>query len=120
MSVLSFTLLGEPASKANRRRIVSVHGKVRSIKSPEALAYAQAATLQVPGWARQRLSNRCAIRLRIWYASERPDLDESVVLDVLQAAGVVVNDRQFREKHVFHGVDKRNPRCEVEIWEIGS
>lgn len=66
--------------------------------------------------------------ISIFYASERPDLDESVVLDVLQAKfetqngkrvlvrkGVYLNDRQVREKHVFHGIDKANPRAEVVI-----
>jgi hypothetical protein len=26
-----------------------------------------------------------------------------------------VNDRQVREKHVFHGIDRANPRIEVLI-----
>jgi Holliday junction resolvase RusA-like endonuclease len=69
--------------------------------------------------------------LRIWYATERPDLDESVILDVLQAKtegtgkdrkiirrGVYLNDRQVREKHVFHGIDKAHPRAEIEIEPI--
>jgi Holliday junction resolvase RusA-like endonuclease len=68
------------------------------------------------------------VTLRIFYASERPDLDESVVLDVLQdrysgkgeerelvQKGVYKNDRQVREKHVFHGIDRGNPRAEVTI-----
>jgi hypothetical protein len=52
------------------------------------------------------------VKIKIYYASERPDLDESVVLDVLQAkfspakdgprqllrAGVYRNDRQVRKK----------------------
>jgi Holliday junction resolvase RusA-like endonuclease len=66
--------------------------------------------------------------LRIYYASQRPDLDESVILDVLQnrykgkgdarqliQKGVYANDRQVREKHVYHGIDKMNPRTEIEI-----
>ncbi len=68
--------------------------------------------------------------LRIFYASERPDLDESVVLDVLQdrfvkdrvtderrlvQKGVYRNDRQVREKHVYHSIDRANPRAEIEV-----
>lgn len=73
------------------------------------------------------------VTLRIFYASQRPDLDESIVLDVLQDRygrrgtlngepvrellqhGVYRNDRQVREKHVFHGIDKANPRTEVVV-----
>ena len=76
--------------------------------------------------------------LRIFYASERPDLDESIVLDVLQdrysrtipinpivpsrrvlvQSGVYRNDRQVREKHVYHAIDKKNPRTEVLVEPI--
>ena len=69
--------------------------------------------------------------LRIFYATQRPDLDESVVLDVLQdryekiggqrvlvQPGVYRNDRQVREKHVFHAIDRANPRAEVEVESL--
>ena len=66
-------------------------------------------------------------KAHIFYASKRPDLDESVVMDVLQAKikngnvirrGVYVNDRQIKEKHVFWGLDRQNPRVEIEITLI--
>jgi hypothetical protein len=52
VSVIRFTILGEPASKANQRQIVSMP---------------------------------------------------------------IRNDRQVREKHVYHGIDRKNPRAEIEI-----
>jgi Holliday junction resolvase RusA-like endonuclease len=76
------------------------------------------------------LTGPIRMTLRIFYASERPDLDESIILDVLQAKyskaedgkprelvrrGVYVNDRQVRERHVYHAIDKTNPRAEIEI-----
>ena len=36
------------------------------------------------------------------YASRRPDLDESLILDLLQGH-VYENDRQVKEKHIFWG-----------------
>lgn len=131
-SSICFTILGEPASKANSRKIVTIGGKPSSIKSKKALAYEKSALMQVPINARQRLTGQVSITLRIFYATERPDLDESLILDILQdryrksrfgdqqirelmQAGVYQNDRQVREKHVFHGIDKKNPRCEIEI-----
>jgi Holliday junction resolvase RusA-like endonuclease len=56
------------------------------------------------------------LRASIWihYASERPDLDESVILDVLQGK-IYANDRQVREKHIFHAIDRINPRAVVLI-----
>lgn len=133
---LRFTLLGQPVSKANRRQIVPTKtGGYRSIKSPEALAFEAAALAQVPPKLRLALEGPMAIRLKCFYASQRSDLDESLVLDCLQnryqrlqrgsvrttvltQKGVVKNDRQFRVKHVYHGIDKRNPRVEVTIWPI--
>ena len=136
---IEFVIYGEPASKANSREIVTMRikgtDKTRPavIKSEKAIAYEANALRQIPPKARIQLTEPVSITLRIWYASERPDLDESVVLDVLQnryakvkqtgervlvQAGVYVNDRQVREKHVFHGIDKANPRTEIRVESI--
>jgi len=119
-------ILGEPASKANQRRIVTIAGRPSSIKSAKALAYERDALRQIPPTARVQLEGPVRLTLRIWYASERPDLDESVLLDVLQdryagkgerrqlvQRGVYRNDRQVREKHVYHAIDRANPRAEI-------
>lgn len=131
--MIRFTILGEPASKANQRKLVSFGDRPALIKSDKARNYEREALRQIPPAARQRLEGPLRITLRIWYASERPDLDEAVILDVLQdrwvrpkrgdgavlqervlgQAGVYRNDRQVREKHVFHAIDRKNPRTEV-------
>jgi hypothetical protein len=136
--VIEFTILGEAASKANQRQIVTIAGRPSSIKSKKALGYERDALRQIPPKARQRLEGPVRVTLRIFYASERPDLDESIVLDVLQdrwkrlkeanpfdgkpegrreliQPGVYRNDRQVREKHVYWGLDKRNPRTEIVV-----
>jgi Holliday junction resolvase RusA-like endonuclease len=126
--VIRFVIFGEPASKANQRRIVTIGERAAVVKSKKALGYERDALRQVPSAARLRLEGPVRITLRIFYASERPDLDESIVLDVLQDRfkgrgddrvlvqnGVYRNDRQVREKHVFHAIDRKNPRCEIEV-----
>jgi Holliday junction resolvase RusA-like endonuclease len=55
--------------------------------------------------------------MRIFYASRRPDLDESLILDLLQDVAYV-NDRQVKEKHIYWGLDKDNPRTEMLIEQI--
>jgi Holliday junction resolvase RusA-like endonuclease len=133
MSAIYFVILGEPASKANSRKIVSFGGRPASIKSDKARNFEKSAIMQIPNEAKRMLTGRLRATIRIFYASERPDLDESVVLDVMQAKfsgagkdrvcvrrGVYLNDRQVREKHVFHGVDRNNPRVEIEIDSIES
>lgn len=110
---LEFTILGEPVSKANSRQLVSIRGAPRVIKSRKALRYVADATLQVPTqWP--LLHGLVAVTLRMFYASERADLDESLVLDILQGR-IYVNDRQVREKHVYHAIDRANPRVEVSV-----
>jgi Holliday junction resolvase RusA-like endonuclease len=140
MDSVRFTILGECASKANKRRIVMFGDRPALIKSDKARGYERDALRQIPADARLRLTGPVRVTLRIFYASERPDLDESVVLDVLQdrysrekkdkltgivykprelvQAGVYRNDRQVREKHVFHAIDRAQPRCEVEVEAV--
>jgi len=54
------------------------------------------------------------VEITIWYASRRPDLDESVILDAMQGL-IYENDRQVKEKHVFHRLDKDNPRAQITV-----
>lgn len=116
---------GAAASKANSRRHVSgitKDGKPykRSIKSDAALAWLQGAAYQVrPRPTDKLLTGTLSASLRLWYASERPDLDPSLVLDFLQGRAYA-NDRQVRALHVYHGIDKRDPRVEVLITEISD
>lgn len=115
------TIIGEPASKANSRKQVprrSKSGKpyVASIKSVKALRYVRSAALQVRP-LRPLLTCPVRFTATIYYASYRPDLDESVILDALQGR-IYVNDRQVHEKHIFHRIDRSNPRAEIVIESI--
>ena len=106
-------IFGEPASKANSRRITR-QGRV--IKSQKALNYADAFKRQC---RRLAVLMTCDVRvtMHIFYASRRPDLDESLILDLLQDC-VYVNDRQVKEKHIYWHLDRENPRTELLIEAI--
>lgn len=129
--MIAFTILGEPASKANSRKVIEIAGVSRLAKSAKALAYEKDALKQIPPLHRVRLTGPVRVTMRIFYASERPDLDESLILDVLQdrytgkapnrilvQAGVYQNDRQVREKHVYHAIDRKNPRTEIIVQSL--
>jgi hypothetical protein len=143
VSRVAFTILGEPASKANSREIgvLKWHDKATGAeksrptvrKSDKALNYEKIAALQIPVSARAMFQGPVRVTMTIFYASERPDLDESVVLDVLQARyapqkkggallrrGVYKNDRQVREKHIYWGKDPANPRTEIVVEAMTS
>lgn len=132
-NMISFTIYGQPYSKANSRQLVLRGKKPMNIKSDEALAYERDALLQIPAHARQRLEGPVSVNITIYYATERPDLDESLLIDILQdrytgtkkqnnrqliQKGVYRNDRQVREKHIFHGIDKQNPRAEITVLPL--
>lgn len=129
--VVRFTILGEAASKANSRKLVTLGGRPAFIKSQKAREFEAAALLQIPAAAKVMLTGTVRATIRMFYATERPDLDESVVLDVLQAKtegtgknkkvirrGVYWNDRQVREKHIYWGLDRNNPRVEIIVEPI--
>jgi Holliday junction resolvase RusA-like endonuclease len=127
----------------NSRELVHFGAKPALIKSKKARDYERTASLQIPPDARQMLQGPVRVTMRLWYASERPDLDGALLLDILAAKyrkekgklqkiaageyvygegervlvskGVYENDRQVREIHAYHGIDRANPRAEVEI-----
>ena len=68
---------------------------------------------------RQGLSGKLAITCAIWYPSMRQDVDAELVCDLAQKAGIVKNDRDFWYKHFYRaGIDKNNPRVDIEICEV--
>jgi hypothetical protein len=134
---IRLTILGQAHSKANSRKPASVgrKGEKRTIwiKSDEARAFEESMLRQIPPACRVRIDVPACIRMVIYYRTELPDLDESLVLDCLQdrwsrprkgiarqllQAGVVTNDRLFREKHIYHGIDRVNPRVEIQVAPI--
>ena len=105
---------GEPASKANSRQIVMFGKRPAIIKSKKARDYVRAFEKQVKPLT-SLLEGDLAVHITIYYASRRPDLDESVILDCMERV-IYGNDRQVKEKHIFHGLDKDNPRSEIFVW----
>ena len=116
--MISFTIIGEPASKSNSRRLVSIGGKPRFIKSKKALDYVKSLKEQLValnlGFPDPMLVGPLAAHITIYYASRRPDLDESLILDALQDI-IYKNDRQIKEKHIYSRLDRTNPRADIMI-----
>ena len=104
---------GEPASKANSRKVVRIAGMSRLIKSQKALTYSQVFKSQAEP-LKELIEDDVRVTMFIHYASRRPDLDESLILDLLQGVAYV-NDRQVKEKHIYWHLDKADPRAEIII-----
>jgi hypothetical protein len=129
--VAEFVIYGEPCSKANSRQHVrnKATGKSMFIKSKKALSYVKAFQLQCPQ-VEPPMSDDLKVTMTLYYASRRPDLDESVILDCMQSVkikdaktkkviGIVhniyENDRQVKEKHIFWALDKGDPRAVIKV-----
>ena len=109
-------IYGEPASKANSRRLVKFGNMSRLIKSEKALSYSEMFREQAQP-LENLLEGDLKVTLFIYYASRRPDLDESLILDLMQGI-YYKNDRQVKEKHVYWGLDKDSPRTKILIEQM--
>ena len=115
---ISQIIFGEPASKANSRRVVRFGNMSRLIKSQKALDYSGAFKQQ----CRQiepLMSGDLRVTMWIYYASRRPDLDESLILDLMQGV-IYENDRQVKERHIYWGLDPDKPRAEIIVEKIAD
>ena len=90
------------------------------IKSREALDWQKAAIMQIPASAKVGAGSKTellAISFWVRYESRRPDLSVELILDTLERAGVVSNDRWVYETHAYKEIDPDNPGVEVLIEE---
>ena len=112
----TFVIFGEPASKANSRKLVTLGGRPAFIKSQKARDYVTEFQRQCRNQVRVMTDRDVRVELMIHYASRRPDLDESVILDAMQGI-VYVNDRQVKQRMAYWGLDKDMPRAVIRVVE---
>ena len=88
--------------------------RLASIKSREAMMYTNGVQWQAREQmiGKEPLLGPLRIKATIYYRTQRPDLDGEAICDALQGI-VYANDRQLREKHWIHAIDKQNPRAEI-------
>ncbi len=143
MSAVRFTILGQPISLKNSFRVVTIRGHGSLTKTTEAKAYERDFRRQMPPAARVMFEGPVKVTIRAFYTWEGPDLDCALLLDLMQAEygrlrgklralgdgqfaeeigervllsrGVYKNDRQVRDLRLIHGIDKLNPRAEIEV-----
>ena len=112
----TFIIFGEPASKANNRKLVTLAGRPAFIKSRKARDYVTEFQRQCRNQTTVMTDRDVRVELMIYYASRRPDLDESVILDAMQGI-VYVNDRQVKQRMAYWGLDKDMPRAVIRVVE---
>ena len=114
MTTIFFIIHGEPASKSNSRKLVTIKGRPAFIKSDKARKYVKQFEEQCPQMGDSMFLGDVEVERTVFYASRRPDLDESVILDCMQGF-IYKNDRQVKRKIITWGLDKENPRSEITV-----
>ena len=113
---INFIIEGEPASKANSRKIVNFGKRMGVIKSQKARDYEKIFANQCPQ-LENLIETDVKVELIIYYASRRPDLDESLILDCMQGK-IYENDRQVKQKHIYWGLDRERPRTHIRVTPL--
>ena len=118
-TVFECTIIGEPASAKNQRRIVQFGGKPRLIKSKKALDYCHRFEAQCPVLDKL-MTEDVSLRVDVYYASRRPDLScMDLIMDLLQGH-CYENDRQVKASMSVWNLDRENPRCLIRVMSLGS
>jgi Holliday junction resolvase RusA-like endonuclease len=114
------SIIGQLPRKSNSRRLVTNKGTGRAmfIKSKEALQYEKDFEQQVRQKDRVGMDGKLALRCIIYYRSNRSDLSDELLCDMLEKAGVISNDRWIFYKEQGKVIDKENPRVELTIEQM--
>jgi len=115
-------LKGRPATKKNSQRIaVTKNGKRFIIQSKRYLEYEKNALWQLKAQYRgETIQGKIELKVLYYLADKRlPDLINllQATCDILEKVRVIENDRNIIsfDKSKIMGIDKDNPRCEIEI-----
>jgi Holliday junction resolvase RusA-like endonuclease len=108
---------GHMPRKSNSRRIVrNKHtGAPLVIKSAEALSWVNDVILESREHA-IGYDSPVVMTADIYYRSNRSDLSEELLMDALEKAGILTNDRLIVGKIALKHIDKDNPRVEVRLY----
>lgn len=100
--------------------LIQKHGRTISVKSVKAQKSFADMVLQLKAlWGGQRpVPEPAELIVYVYYPSRRQDLDISLLMDALQAAGVVENDRNIFRIKATKIIDPDYPRMEVTVRQM--
>ncbi len=114
-----YTIEGRPISINSARAAVKVKGVPRLITTKKARDWKTKAawSLIAQRGTTPCICGPCEVSLTIYLPTRAGDADNYVkmVLDALQTAAIIANDRQVQQLTVRKEVDKARPRVEISI-----
>jgi len=118
--MIELKINGKLYTKSNSRIFTTFGGRPRLIKSADSQNYVRSAILQIKTQLKDHTTfeEPVILEAHVWYENKRPDLDISLLQDILEKAGVYKNDRLVHEIHAFKYFDKDNPRVLVRVHPL--
>lgn len=117
------TINGQIVAKANHYLSVPAKpGEKRIIKDDVIRTYESNFLKQCRLYKNRHISGRFRLFVRVFHSSMRFDLDNSLktLLDCLQMAGAITDDKLCFQIEAEKKIDKYNPRVEFAILEINE
>jgi Holliday junction resolvase RusA-like endonuclease len=115
----TYTITGKPISINSARAAVNVKGKLRLITTAKARAWKLNATIELLSQRKGSapITGPCQVSITLYMPTKAGDADNYVkmVLDAVQDARIIENDRQVDSLTVTKQVDKSRPRVEITI-----
>ena len=114
---------GQIIAKANHYQAVPGKGGTRRIiKDEKTRAYERSFMQQCRIYRNKRISSRFRLFVRVFHSSVRFDLDNSLktLLDCLEMAGAITDDKLCFQIEAEKKIDKYHPRVEFAILEVNE
>ena len=114
------TIYGNPPSKSNLYKIVTIAGRGSLAKTAALKKYENDFYIQCNHYRNANIDGYFKIELKVFYPSQRSDLDNSlkVILDCLQRVKAIKNDNKCVKIDAEKFLDKENPRIEFRLEKV--
>jgi len=111
------TILGNVPSKSNSYKVININGHGSLGKAKALKDYENRFFIQCNQYRNANIAGYFELRLKVFYPSERSDLDNSlkIILDCLQKVKAIKNDNKCVKIVAEKFLDKINPRIEFII-----
>lgn len=114
------TIYGNPPSKSNCYRIVTINGHGALAKTKALKQYENDFFIQCNKYRNRNINGYFEFHIDVFYPSQRSDLDNVLkcCLDCLQKVKAIKNDNKCVKIVANKFLDKLNPRITFEIVEV--
>lgn len=116
------TILGNPPSKANQYKVITLNGHGSLAKTKALKEYEEKFYLQCGAYRNRNIQGFFELYVDVYFHSNQPDLDNALkcLLDCLQGCRAIKNDRNCVKIVANKFIDKNNPRVEFTLVEVNG